>query len=177
MINGLELSGDRMEKLGFKDAMSLVPTSVSVLRVTSSVTNPQVVAVTISSLISLSVAHGEEEIMFALKNNSYFGQRLLEEKVFSISLLNSGQDNLARKYGSSANLQPDLDLNEEESWVAVDNFFYLRNSLLVLFCELTDHDVRKHSTLYFGKILSLNGSVTSSPLVYQNRHFKSVIST
>jgi hypothetical protein len=177
VIDGLDLGGDKMEKLGFKDAMSLVPTSVSVLRVTSSIANPQVVAATISSLISLSVVDGEEEIMFALKNNSYFGQRLLEEKVFSISVLNSGQDYLARKYGSSANQLPDLTLNEEESWVAVGNSFYLRNSLFVLFCELTDHDVRKHSTLYFGKIFSINGSLASTPLVYQNRKFKSVIST
>ena len=162
-----------MELLGFKDAMSLVPTSVSVVRVNSSVTNSQITASTISSLISLSVIDGDEEIMFALKNNSYLGQKLLEEKFFSINLLNSKQDYLAKKYGSSANATTNLSVSQEESWMAMENFMYLRHSVISIFCELTDQNVRKHSTLYFGKIISSTGLVSARPLIYQNRQFKS----
>ena len=161
-----------MELLGFKDAMSLVPTSVCVVRVNSSVAASPIVAATISSLISLSVVDGEEEIMFALKNNSYLGQKLLEEKYFSINLLNSKQDYLAKKYGSSANSTTDLNISEDESWMVMENFMYLQNSVITLFCELTDHNERKHSTLYFGKITSSTGLASARPLIYQNRQFK-----
>ncbi len=161
-----------MEQIGFKDAMSLVPTSVSVVRVNSTNSTSQIVAATISSLISLSVVDGEEEIMFALKSNSYLGQKLLEEKFFSVNLLNSKQDDLAKKYGSSANSATDLSVSEEEFWIVRENFTYLQNSVITLFCELTDHHVRKHSTLYFGKIISSTGLSSASPLIYQNRQFK-----
>lgn len=161
-----------MERLGFKDAMSLVPTSVSIIRVTSLDTDPQIVAATISSLISLSVIEGEEEIMFALKNNSYLGQKLLTEKFFSINLLNSKQEDLAKKYGSSVKPAGSTTENEEELWIEMNNFKYLQNSVVSIFCELTDYLERKHSTLYFGKINASIGSIVSTPLVYQNRQFR-----
>jgi flavin reductase (DIM6/NTAB) family NADH-FMN oxidoreductase RutF len=161
-----------MERLGFKDAMSLVPTSVSIIRVSSPVTDPQIVAATISSLISLSVIEGEEEIMFALKNNSYLGQKLLDEKFFSINLLNSKQDYLAKKYGSSVKPTGSSKENEEELWIEMNNFIYLQNSVISIFCELTDYSERKNSTLYFGKISASIGSISASPLVYQNRQFR-----
>lgn len=161
-----------MELTSFRDAMSLVPTSVSIIRLTPKVKNSEIVAATVSSLISVSVMKGKEEVLFALKNDSYLGQRLVQEKSFTISLLGSSQDSIAKLYGSSkptANLPK---VKQEKLWLEVEGSFYLKNSLVSLNCELSDHHMREYSTIYFGRITESITLAMDSPLIYQNRKFQ-----
>jgi flavin reductase (DIM6/NTAB) family NADH-FMN oxidoreductase RutF len=161
-----------MEHTSFRDAMSLVPTSVSIIRLTPKVKNSEIVAATVSSLISVSVMEGKEEVLFALKNDSYLGQRLVQEKSFTINLLGSRQDFIAKLYGSSKPIANLLDVNHEKLWLEVEGSFHLKNSLVSLNCELSDHHVREYSTIYFGRVTESITSAIDSPLIYQNRNFQ-----
>ena len=152
--------------------MSLVPTSVSIIRLTPKAKNSEFVAATVSSLISVSVAEGEEEVLFALKNDSYLGQRILQENSFTISLLSSSQGYIAKHYGSSKPSSNLPDVNQENHWLEVNGSFFLKNSVISLNCKLSDHQVREYSTIYFGKVTESITDATNSPLIYQNRNFQ-----
>jgi len=161
-----------MGHTSFRDAMSLVPTSVSIIRLAPKAKNSEFVAATVSSLISVSVAEGEEEVLFALKNDSYLGQRILQENSFTISLLSSSQEFIAKLYGSSKPSTNLPEIKQEKLWLEVNGSFYLKNSVVSLICELSDHHVREYSTIYFGRVTESITSATDLPLIYQNRNFQ-----
>ena len=59
------------EALSFRDIMSLVPTSVSIL---SCIQNSLIYGCTISSLVSVNIDEKSPEIIFVLKNESLIGK-------------------------------------------------------------------------------------------------------
>ena len=72
------------EALSFRDIMSLVPTSVSIL---SCIQNSLIYGCTISSLVSVNIDEKSPEIIFVLKNESLIGKNIRLGNLFTINVL------------------------------------------------------------------------------------------
>jgi flavin reductase (DIM6/NTAB) family NADH-FMN oxidoreductase RutF len=83
----------------FRDVMSLVPTSVCVL---SYLENNLIFGCTISSLVSVNISEESPEIVFVLKKDSLFGNKIRSGLYFTINVLSSDQGNLAKKYSKTS---------------------------------------------------------------------------
>ena len=70
------------EALSFRDIMSLVPTSVSIL---SCIQNSLIYGCTISSLVSVNIDEKSPEIIFVLKNESLIGKNIRLGNLFTIN--------------------------------------------------------------------------------------------
>ena len=154
-----------------KDTFSRLASSVSVLRVLSAEAPPGIIAATISSLMSLSVAPKEEEVAFALKKNSYVGEKVSIGSKFSISVLNIAQMELATYYGSSNNALRKNEKKWENYWDDSEEFPYIKSSVIALHCELDKLIHRSHSVLYIARIIQFRSSNATSPLIYQDRSY------
>ena len=73
-----------MSLLSFKDVMSAVPTSVSII---SCIKSDKIYGCTISSLVSLDVSDTSSKIAFMLKKESLVGKTIISNKSFSINVL------------------------------------------------------------------------------------------
>jgi len=76
------------EALSFRDIMSLVPTSVSIL---SCIQNSLIYGCTISSLVSVNIDEKSPEIIFVLKNESLIGKNIRLGNLFTINVLASSK--------------------------------------------------------------------------------------
>ena len=85
----------KKQKLSFRDIMSLVPTSVSIL---SCIQNNLIYGCTISSLVSVNINEKSPEIIFVLKKESLIGNSIKLKNFFTISVLTSNQIGLAKRY-------------------------------------------------------------------------------
>ena len=89
----------------FKDLMSLIPTSVSVV---ACLDERQVFGCTISSLVSLDVGLDSAKILFVLKKESLIGSKIIKNKYFSINVLTNTQ----KKYAENRRIAYKLALLE-----------------------------------------------------------------
>ena len=74
-------------ELNFRDIMSLVPTSVSVI---SCREESSIYGCTISSLVSVNVQEENPEIIFVLKKQSLMGEKIRANNFFTINVLSVG---------------------------------------------------------------------------------------
>ena len=77
----------------FKEAMSLIPTSVAVAWLTND--QHEILGCTISSFISISVEQENEMIAFVLRSNSRTGLSIGKSGSFNISILSRNQSEIA----------------------------------------------------------------------------------
>ena len=80
--------------MSFKDTMSLIPSSVSVI---SCFEEGLIYGCTISSLVSVDVQEDNSEIIFVLKKQSLVGEKIKVNEFFKINVLSSSKDEIAQK--------------------------------------------------------------------------------
>lgn len=157
-----------MEHQLFKDCMSRIPTSVSLVSV---VDQGFLTACTISSLTSVSV--DSSVVLFVLKSQSRTLLALNRNQNFSINLLSDVQANLSLEYSGKREEQRLEHL--DNLWdFSIEGFPMLRTSAMSLACELLNTQIVGSSTVVTAKLLSELDSAEVGPLIYLNRSYHSV---
>ena len=148
----------------FKDIMSLMPTSVSVL---SCIETELIHGCTISSIISISVAEESPQVLFVLQKNSLIGSKIKTLKFFSINVLSKFQVSSAQKY--STKRLPDL--ASDSDWSVKERFASLNTSLVVFHCEfLTLHETN-FSEIFVANVIETFANARQTPLIYHARKY------
>jgi len=148
--------------MNFKEVMSLIPTSVSVL---SCIVGKDIYGCTISSVVSVSVDESKPEILFVLKKNSKIAQLISTYNFYTINLLADSQVNMATKYSSFR--IPDSVM--DSSWRVEGNFADLKESRLNIRCAFTNKYDSHESDIFVGMALSFSEISSSKALIYNHR--------
>ena len=148
----------------FRDVMSLVPTSVSVL---SYLENNLIFGCTISSLVSVSISEESPEIVFVLKKDSLFGNKIRSGLFFTINVLSSDQGDLAKKYSTSR----DPVIASEPNWQIDKQFVALIGSRSLINCQLSKVYDSHAADIFIGSVLSYSGDAEKSALLYDARSY------
>jgi flavin reductase (DIM6/NTAB) family NADH-FMN oxidoreductase RutF len=146
----------------FKDAMSLVPTSVAIVWLTDE--QNQFFGCTISSLISVSVIQDREEVAFVLRPNSKTGERIRNSKNFNISVLNSNQERTAKIF-SQGLLSADLNLAIKA------NSMWFEESVCEFSLDTKQEIVLENSTIFVASVKSFSSRPDLQPLIYSAREY------
>ena len=154
----------KKEKLNFRDIMSLVPTSVSIL---SCIQNNLIYGCTISSLVSVNVNEKSPEIIFVLKNESLIGKNIRLGNLFTINVLASSQISLAKKY--SQEREPDL--LSDQTWSISDGFTKIQGARVYLECEFVKVYESHAANIFVGSINKYFGDLNQSALIYDARDY------
>jgi flavin reductase (DIM6/NTAB) family NADH-FMN oxidoreductase RutF len=149
----------------FKDIMSRIPTSVSLVSV---LRDGRVEACTISSFTSVNVDSGV--LLFVLRNESRTLESILLSSLFSINILSDRQKEFSILYSGNRDAG-DLDLGESKWEISEISFPALINSTQSLACQLISTQIVGGSTIITAKLLSRLSSSDEKPLVYLNRKY------
>ena len=152
------------EALSFRDIMSLVPTSVSIL---SCIQNSLIYGCTISSLVSVNIDEKSPEIIFVLKNESLIGKNVRLGNLFTINVLASSQISLAKKY--SQEREPDL--LSDKTWNISNGFPKIQGARVYLECELAKVYESHAANIFVGSINKYFGDLNQSALIYDARDY------
>jgi flavin reductase (DIM6/NTAB) family NADH-FMN oxidoreductase RutF len=158
----------KKEKLSFRDVMSLVPTSVSIL---SCIQNSLIYGCTISSLVSVNIDEKSPEIIFVLKNDSLIGKNIRLGNLFTINVLASSQICLAKKYSK----ERDPDLLSEKTWDISDGFAKIKDARVHLGCKLAKVYDSHAANIFVGSVEKYFGESYQSALVYEARDYGRLI--
>ena len=148
----------------FRDVMSLVPTSVSVL---TYLEDNLIFGCTISSLVSVNISEETPEIVFVLKKDSLFGNKIRSGLFFTINVLSSDQGDLAKVYSTSR----DPDIASELNWHADKRFAVIRGCRSVVNCQLSKVYDSHAADIFVGSVLSYSGDAEKSALLYNARSY------
>jgi flavin reductase (DIM6/NTAB) family NADH-FMN oxidoreductase RutF len=154
-----------MEHQLFKNCMSRIPTSVSLVSV---VDQGFLMACTISSLTSVSV--DSSAVLFVLKSQSRTLIALEKSQYFSINLLSDEQENLSIEYSGKREEQRLERLGNLWDF-SKERFPILRKSAMSLACELLNTQIIGSSTVVTAKLLSELDTSEAGPLIYLNRSY------
>ena len=156
----------RHTNLSFKNNMSQVPTSVSVVACGN---RDSIKTCTISSLISIDVI--EPTILFVLKQNSVTLEALQEVGSFSISLLNIAQKQVSIRHSVG---EISDRLNDPELRISEIGIPYIVEARVTFFCNLLNVIQSSKSALVLGKVIDTLENSSQPPLVYFDRHYYSI---
>ena len=148
----------------FRDVMSLVPTSVCVL---SYLENNLIFGCTISSLVSVNISEESPEIVFVLKKDSLFGNKIRSGLFFTINVLSSDQGGLAKTY--STGREPVI--ASEPNWQIDKQFVALIGSRSLINCQLSKVYDSHAADIFIGSVLSYSGDTEKSALLYDARSY------
>ena len=148
----------------FRDVMSLVPTSVCVL---SYLENNLIFGCTISSLVSVNISEETPEIVFVLKKDSLFGNKIRTGLFFTINVLSSDQSDLAKIYSTSR----DPDIASEANWHMDKRFAVIRGCRSVINCKLSKVYDSHAADIFIGSVLRYSGDAEKSALLYDARSY------
>ena len=149
----------------FRDLMSLVPTSVSVL---SCIKDPLIYGCTISSLVSVNISDESPEVLFVLKKNSMIGKEIEKQGLFAINLLNFTQKQLAEAYAN----QREPDNFSNNNWkISEQKFAQLVNARAVMNCSFNRKYTDNAADIFIGTVGSFIGSTEVSSLIYDSRKY------
>ncbi len=157
----------------FKEAMSKVSNTVSLLAYNSGQPQSELKAITISSLISVSVVENEEEVLFVLKKDSSVGKDLFIGKEISINVLSNLQSDIAQVYGGGPNSRVIGLSGQIEYWDNSQNVPVLIGAHLVFIGKIEDIIGRKSSNLFLSRISRFSISNESEPLIHYLRRYQS----
>lgn len=158
----------------FRETMSRVCNTVSVVALSSNHTGDKIHAVTISSLVSTSVDDNYKEVMFVIKTNSFLLKELTNETRFSINVLSNQQRKISEYYGRGAAKKSENLDNFATSWVMHETIPELLNAHLTLHCVFLESQVRRNSTVVFAQVTCHKHLIDSSPLVHFRRNYHEV---
>ncbi len=148
----------------FRDVMSLVPTSVSVL---THLENNLIFGCTISSLVSVNISEENPEIVFVLKKDSLFGNKIRAGIYFTINVLSSDQSDLAKIYSTGR----DPDIASEANWHVDKRFAVIRSCRSVINCQLSKVYDSHSADIFIGSVLNYSGDAEKSALLYDARSY------
>lgn len=156
-----------METVQFKDHLSRLATSVSVILV---VQGDEIFGCTISSLSASNI--NNPEIMFTLTKTSQVGHMIRVNQKFSISVLASGQESIAKLFSGPRTPMRLSDRKEIfKQGLGQDlDFITIENSSQDYWCTFSDSMKRDQTELFFAKVIDGKLSESNS-LVYQNRRY------
>jgi hypothetical protein len=157
----------------FKEAMSKVSNTVSLLAFSSEESHDVFRAVTISSLISVSVTENEEEVLFVLKKDSSAGKQLVAGKNVSINVLSHLQSDIAQFYGGGAQSSKIGSNQHTQYWDFTQEVPTLIQAHLVFSAVIDDKFARNASDVYVCRISSLSIAIGTEPLIYYLRKYQS----
>lgn len=149
----------------FKDLMSLVPTSVSVV---ACLNERRVFGCTISSLVSLDVGDDSAKILFVLRKESLIGSEIIINKFFSINVLTNTQQKLAEHY--SRDREPDQ-VDDSKWQIQNAKHALLLNSKVIFKCELFELIETYPANIFVGKVIEAKPGLEEEPLIYSSRKF------
>ena len=145
----------------FKNAMSQVPSSVSILSVQ---TESSYISCTISSLISVEVE--TPRVLFVLRKESSTLNAILLHKTFSINVLSYGQEALAVKYSAK---QRTFD---PQDWVeGLSQTLDLKGSWVHFACEFDEELEYGSSLVLISRVIGHRFMEAGKPLIYMNRSY------
>lgn len=149
----------------FKDLMSLIPTSVSVV---TCLAERQVFGCTISSLVSLDVAIDSAKILFVLKKKSLIGSEISKNRFFSINVLTNTQ----QKYAEYYSRERESDQVDDNRWQIEDaKYALLLNSIVIFKCELHEVIDIYPANIFVGKVIDAKPGLEEMPLIYSSRKY------
>lgn len=155
----------------FRNAMSLIPTSVSIVAL---INNSKISACTISSLVSVSIDPLNPEVLFVLKKESHTGSLIAKNRFFTLNVLAGNQQNFASEFSKQRDLDQDLDSN---GWkLSLENFVELNGSRVVMDCELNQVYEDHLADIYVAKVLNYKFDSTIPALIYDERKYGSFLS-
>jgi flavin reductase (DIM6/NTAB) family NADH-FMN oxidoreductase RutF len=145
----------------FKDAMSCVPNSVSVVAIKF---GPEINACTISSLVSVDIEN--PKLLFVLKLDSGTLAQIQTGQIFSVILLSSSQESMAIEFASK------LKDYSTPSWISgLDGALDLNGSRAQFVCKL-DRTINEGGTaMVISSVLNYRFSLERDPLLYCDRKF------
>jgi flavin reductase (DIM6/NTAB) family NADH-FMN oxidoreductase RutF len=154
--------------MSFRDAMSLLPTSVSVVAL---IKNSKITACTISSLVSVSIDPVNPEVLFVLKKESHTGSLIAKNRLFTINVLTENQQDFASEFSKLRDLEQELD---SKIWkLSSKKFVELNGSRVVMDCEINQIYEKNLTNIYVAKVLDYKFDSTKSALIYDERKYGS----
>jgi flavin reductase (DIM6/NTAB) family NADH-FMN oxidoreductase RutF len=152
--------------MNFRDAMSLVPSSVSVL---ATWVDSRICACTISSLVSVNISSDEPEILFVLKKDSSTGDLIKANKFFTINLLSHKQRDSADEFSSPRTISVGIDSTK---WhLDSGNQLELIGSRVFMSCELIQVYEDHLADVYIAKVLKFKFYNAEPALIYDERKY------
>lgn len=155
----------------FRETMSRILNTVSVLALPNNHNPIGLIAVTISSLVSTAVQDGQEEILFVLKNNSYAGEKLKIGKKFAINVLSESQKNIADIYATKQATSEQINASSQLIWSDTETFPKLNKVHIHLKCFIKESYSRELSTIFFASVLEHDFSAETKPLLHFQREY------
>ena len=150
--------------MSFKDAMSLIPSSVSVI---SCLEEGLIYGCTISSLVSVDVRENNPEIIFVLKKQSLVGEKIKTNKFFTINVLSAGQDEIAQTY-SAARLPENV---SNSNWIIEGNFAEISKCKITMNCKLRQIYDNHAATIFVSKVIKHSVDQSQLTLIYNARSY------
>lgn len=152
----------------FRNAMSLIPTSVSILALN---TNSKIIACTVSSLVSVSIDPQNPEILFVLKKGSHTGSLIEKYRFFTLNNLANNQQNFALEFSKQRDLDQEVDSN---IWkFGSKNFVELIGSRVIMNCEINQIYEEHLANIYVAKVLDYKFNSEMPALIYDERKYGS----
>jgi flavin reductase (DIM6/NTAB) family NADH-FMN oxidoreductase RutF len=152
--------------MNFRDAMSLVPSSVSVLATWG---DSRIYACTISSLVSVNISPDYPEILFVLKKDSSTGDLIKANKFFTINLLSHKQRDSAHEFSSPRTISVGIDSTK---WrLESGNQLELIGSRVFMACELNQIYEDHLADIYVARVLNYKFDNSKPALIYDERKY------
>jgi flavin reductase (DIM6/NTAB) family NADH-FMN oxidoreductase RutF len=152
--------------MNFRDAMSLVPSSVSVL---ATWVDSRIYACTISSLVSVNISSDDPEILFVLKKDSSTGDLIKTNKFFTVNLLSNKQRDSAEEFSNSRSISVGIDSTK---WhLKSGNQLELIGSRVFMACELIQVYKDHLADIYISKVLNYRFDNSKPALIYDERKY------
>jgi flavin reductase (DIM6/NTAB) family NADH-FMN oxidoreductase RutF len=150
----------------FRDAMSLVPSSVSII---ASLKDLKITACTISSLVSVNISSNHPEILFVLKKDSSTGNLIKTNNLFTINLLSHTQRHSADEFSSPRTITVGIDSTK---WrLESGNQLELIGSRVFMACELDQIYEAHLADIYVARVLNYKFDNSKPALIYDERKY------
>jgi flavin reductase (DIM6/NTAB) family NADH-FMN oxidoreductase RutF len=156
--------------LEFRNAMSLIPTSVSIVAL---INKSKITACTISSLVSVSIDPSNPEVLFVLKKESHTGSLIAKNKFFTLNVLSDNQQNFASEFSKLRDLDQEFDSNRWK--LSSEKFIELNGSKVVMDCEINQVYKDHLADIYVAKVLDYKFDSTKPALIYDERKYGSFL--
>jgi flavin reductase (DIM6/NTAB) family NADH-FMN oxidoreductase RutF len=154
--------------MNFRDAMSLVPSSVSLL---ATLVDSRIYACTISSLVSVNISSNDPEILFVLKKDSSTGDLIKTYKFFTVNLLSNKQRDSADEFSNPRTISVGIDSTK---WrLESGNQLELIGSRVFMSCELIQVYEDHLADVYIAKVFKFKFDNAKPALIYDERKFGS----
>ena len=154
----------------FRNAMSLIPTSVSIVAL---INNSKITACTISSLVSVSIDPLNPEVLFVLKKESHTGSLIAKNRFFTINVLADNQQNFASEFSRLRDFDQEVDSNRWK--LRSEKFIQLNGSRVVMDCEFNQVYKDHLADIYVAKVLNYEFDSTTPALIYDERKYGSFL--